>query len=295
MQSDASPSRDAAAAKPGEGRPRFAALKRAVKKPSFVVGSLLCFVALFVALVGPFIAPNSPFDFLGAPFEPPSSALLLGADTLGRDVLSRVLSGGWMIVLLAALSAVAGVAVGATFGIAAAYLRGAVDEVIMRSTDVLLAFPQTILALLMLSVFGPQLWLVVVIVAFLHAPQVSRVARGASLRVIEEDYVSYAETIGMHARSVILREILPNIRATLFVEISLRFTYSVAIIAGLNFLGFGVQPPNADWGLMINENRIGLEINPWPVVIPVALIAMLTIGINMITDYFSLAVRRAGD
>lgn len=277
------------------------ALKRARRKGVFrvalttksgAVGAFLTVVCLSLAIFGPWLAPYSPLDFVSSPFDIPTPDYLLGADAMGRDALSRVLWGGQKILLLAAFASVVGVVLGALIGVSAAYLRGAADEVIMRCTDILLAFPQTILALLVLSVLGTNLWIVAMIVAVIHAPQVARVSRAAALRVIEEDYVAYAELIGTPRHTVILREVLPNITGPLLVELGLRFTYSVAIIAGLNFLGFGVQPPFADWGLMINENRIGLESNPWPVVVPVVLIAILTIGVNMLTDAVSRAATK---
>lgn len=262
---------------------------KALRSKSGLVGAILTLTCLGVAFIGPWVAPYSSLDFVSAPFGAPTGEYLLGADAMGRDALSRVLNGGQRILLLAAMAAVAGVVIGALIGVSAAYLRGIADEFIMRSADIVLAFPQIILALLVLSVLGTNLWIVAMIVAVIHAPQVARVARAAALRVIEEDYVSYAELIGTPKVKIIVREVLPNIAAPLLVELGLRFTFSVAIIAGLNFLGFGVQPPFADWGLMINENRIGLETNPWPVVVPVMLIAILTIGVNMLTDAIARA------
>jgi peptide/nickel transport system permease protein len=121
------------------------------------------------------------------------------------------------------------------------------------------------------------------------------VARAASLRVAEEDFVRFAEAIGMSRGKIMVREIFPNIVNPLLVELGLRFTYSIALIAGLSFLGFGQQPPAADWGLMINENRIGLAANPWPVVVPILLIAILTIGTNLFTESVARAALGLGD
>jgi peptide/nickel transport system permease protein len=248
------------------------------------IGLLLVVVVLGLAILGPFIAPHPPLDFLAIPFQPPGQGLLLGADELGRDALSRVLWGGYQILGLSAAATVLGVLAGAALGMAAGYVRGHLDEAIMRVLDVLLAFPQTILALLFVSIIGPKLWLITLMVAAIHAPQVARVARAATLRVVEEDFLRFAEAIGMRPWRILLREIFPNIVNPLLVELGLRFTYSIALIAGLSFLGFGQQPPTADWGLMINENRIGLAQNPWPVVAPILLIAVLTVGMNLFTD-----------
>ena len=249
-----------------------------------MAGLVMAGFVLVLALLGPFLAPHSPLEFVAIPFQPPGQGLWLGADMLGRDVLSRVLTGGYAILGLSAAATLLGVLVGALLGMLAGYVKGALDEAVMRILDVFLAFPQTILALLFVSIIGPKLWLITMMVAAIHAPQVARVARAATLRVAEEDFVRFAEAIGMRTARIMFRELFPNIVSPLMVELGLRFTYSIALIAGLSFLGFGQQPPAADWGLMINENRIGLAQNPWPVVAPILLIALLTIGLNLFSD-----------
>ena len=140
----------------------------------------------------------------------------------------------------------------------------------MRTVDVVLAFPQLVFALLLVSILGPKIWLIVLAVAISHAPQVARVTRAAALDICERDYVRAAQIIGMPARQVMRREVLPNLISVLMVELGLRLTYSILVIAGLSFLGFGLQPPAPSWGYMINENRIGLIANPWGVLAPVA-------------------------
>lgn len=248
------------------------------------LGLLMAGLVVLLAAIGPFIAPNDPNTFLGTPFQPANHHLLLGGDVLGRDVLSRVLSGGYRTILLSLLATGLGVAGGATLGMAAGYRKGAVDEVIMRSLDVALAFPQMILALLLLSILGAEPWLIVLVVAAIHLPQVARVARAATLRVAGEDYVLHVQAIGMGRLRILISQVLPNISGPLLVELGLRFTYSIALISALSFLGLGQQPPTADWGLMVNENRIGLGANPWPVLAPVILIGLLTVGVNLIAD-----------
>ena len=184
-----------------------------------------------------------------------------------------------------------GVLGGAMLGLTAAYAKGVADQLVMRSLDGIMAFPQIILALLFVSIIGPQQWLIATIVAILHAPQVARVIRSATLRVVEEDYVRYAESIGVPTFWVIAREIMPNILPVLAVELGLRFTYSIGLVAGLNFLGLGTPPPNPDWGSMINENRLGLASNPWGVVAPTVFVAAVTIGTNLFVE--ALAGRRS--
>jgi peptide/nickel transport system permease protein len=228
--------------------------------------------------------PLLPSALQTFPFAQPSGRYLLGADFLGRDVLSRVLNGGWILLLMALAATALGLVAGAAAGVSAAYLRGLSDGIIMRAIDVILSFPQLVFALLLLSLIGPKLWLIVLAVGLSHAPAVGRVLRSATLDISEQDYVKVAELQGMRPARVIAREIMPNLISPLMVEAGLRLTYSIIIMTGLAFLGFGQAPPAPNWGTMINENRIGLQLNPWGVIVPALLIALLTIGTNTFTD-----------
>lgn len=254
------------------------------------VGLGLFGLIIVLALIGPLVAPYSASEFVGIPFQDPSGDALLGTDNLGRDVLSRVLYGGWSVLSLSISATVIGMAVGVTLGLIAGYASQWVDEVLMRLLDVLLAFPTIVFVLLLVSIEGPKLWLIVLAVGIGHAPRVARVARGATLEVAENDYVKAVEALGVRRWRILFGEILPNITSPLLVEFALRLAYSVAIIAALSFLGFGVQPPAADWGLMINENRVGLSIQPYSVFVPVLLIGILTVGTSLIADGLSRAI-----
>ncbi|WP_017558711.1 ABC transporter permease [Nocardiopsis baichengensis] len=253
------------------------------------IGVVLAGAVLLVAVAGPFLSPFSPTEMAGLPNSADAEDTLLGTDEVGRDVFSRFLHGGYTLVSIAVLSALAGVVGGAVLGLVAGYLRNWADELIMRTNDMLLAFPQLVLALLLLSILGPQVWLIVVIIALSHANRVARVTREATLKVVEQDFVKSAEAIGVPRWRIMAAEILPNITSPLLVELGLRITYSVGTIATLSFLGMGLQPPTADWGLMINEGRTAITIQPWAVVLPVAAVAVLTIGANLITDGLSRA------
>jgi peptide/nickel transport system permease protein len=259
----------------------------AARTPRGAIGLGLASSVVLFAVIGPFVAPYASDALLTLTFAKPSGQFLLGSDFLGRDVLSRLLDGGWVLLIMAACATALGIAGGAAAGISAAYLRGRSDGIIMRTVDVILAFPQLVFALLLLSLLGPKLWLITVAVGFSHAPQVARVLRSATLDISERDFVKAAELQGMRPAKVMTKEILPNLVSPLMVEAGLRLTYSIVIIAGLAFLGFGQPPPAANWGLMINENRIGLPLNPWAVIAPAVLIALLTIGTNTFTDAFA--------
>jgi peptide/nickel transport system permease protein len=223
------------------------------------------------------------------PFAHPSGAVPLGTDNLGRDVLSRFLWGGRSILGLSLLATALGLVLGVSIGLIAAYTRSILDDVLMRAMDVILAFPSIVLALVVVATIGPKLWLLVLVVGLTTAPRVARVTRGASLEIVERDFVQAAEVLGESRTKILFGEILPSITSPLLVEASLRLTYSIGLIAGLSFLGFGLQPPAADWGLMINENRQALTIQPWGAVMPVIAIALLTIGTSLIGDGLSRA------
>jgi peptide/nickel transport system permease protein len=159
-----------------------------------------------------------------------------------------------------------------------------VDGVLMRAVDLVLAFPQLVFALLLVSVVGPQIWLIVLAVGISHTPQVARVIRAATLDIVERDFVKASELLRLPAWRVMFDEVLPNLVSPMMVETGLRLTFSIILMAGLSFLGLGVQPPAADWGVMINENRLGLASNPWAVIVPAVVIGILTVGMNTFTD-----------
>jgi peptide/nickel transport system permease protein len=271
------------------GRPVVILLRRAWRQARTKIGMALVVLVAGVALIGPFFAPYSPSEFAGIPFAHASSALPFGADNLGRDVLSRFLWGGRSLLGLALLATGLGLVLGVSIGLVAAYSRSLLDDVLMRAMDVILAFPSIVLALVAVATVGPKLWLIVIVVGITTAPRVARVTRGASLEIVERDFVQAAEVLGESRIKILLGEILPSITSPLMVEASLRLTYSIGLIAGLSFLGFGLQPPAADWGLMINENRQALTIQPWGAAMPVIAIALLTIGTSLIGDGLSRA------
>jgi peptide/nickel transport system permease protein len=211
-------------------------------------------------------------------------------------VVSRVLAGGWLLLIMATAAMIIGVVLGTAAGIAAAQLRGWRDGLIMRTVDVILAFPQLVFALLLVSILGPARWLLVLAVGISHVPQVARVVRASALDVSERDFVKAVEINGVRQSRVMSGEILPNLITPLMVEAGLRLTYSIVIFTGLSFIGFGLQPPAPNWGYMINENRIILTTNPWAVVAPAILIAILTVGLNTFTDAIArvaLGIERA--
>jgi peptide/nickel transport system permease protein len=259
-------------------------LRRSTRLGRTRIGLAIVGLIVAIAVFGPLVAPHSPTEFVAAPNSGPSADALFGADALGRDVFSRWLHGGLTVLWMSAAATAVGIIVGVVVGLVAAYSRNWLDDVLMRGNDVLLSFPQIIFVLLAVSAIGPKLWLIVLTVGFTHAPRVARVLRGAGQQVVERDFVMAAEVVGEKRWRIVFGEVLPNVTSPLLVEIGLRMTYSIGLIAGVSFLGFGLQPPNADWGLMIYENRLAISVQPWAVFLPVLAIGLLTVGTNLITD-----------
>ncbi|MFM7336799.1 MAG: ABC transporter permease, partial [Actinomycetota bacterium] len=212
---------------------------------------------------------------------------IFGTDYFGQDVLSRFLFGGRTILILAILATSIGITLGTTLGLTAAYLRGRADEAIMRALDVVLSFPQVLLSLVVISMFGPSNVLIIFTVGLSTTPRIARIIRGAAIGVVERDFISAAEALGETRKRVVFAEVLPNVTSSLLVEMNLRLTYSVGLIASLAFLGFTPEPNAANWGLMIQENRVALTEQPWGVILPTTALALLTIGTGLIGDGFS--------
>lgn len=256
------------------------------------IGLFMIGIVLIVAFIGPLFAPYSPSELVSVPYDPPGPDQLLGADALGRDVLSRFLNGGQNLVWMAIVATLSGISLGTMVGISSAYFKGFLDGLLMRMVDINLAFPSVVFALLFVTMFGPSKLLLVVLVGLSQAPSVARVIRGASLSVVERDYIQWARAVGLPTHYIILNEILPNVASPLLVELGLRLMWSISLLAGLSFLGYGIQPPEADWGLMVNESRNALTIQPWAVLAPIAAIAILSIGGNMFAEGMARSIGR---
>jgi peptide/nickel transport system permease protein len=246
------------------------------------IGIALVVLLVAVAIVGPWVAPYGPDEFVGTANLRHVEGAWLGTDYFGQGVWSRFLHGGRSILFLASVATLIGFLLGSTIG--------RLDDVLMRAMDVMLAFPQLLLALVAITTVGPQAWLIIAIVGFTTAPRIARITRGAAVPVVERDFIGAAEALGESKFRVITRELLPNIIGPLLVEANLRLTYSIGIIAGLGFLGFATERNAADWGLMVQENRVALSVNPWGTALPAIAIALLTVGTGLMSDGLSRTV-----
>jgi peptide/nickel transport system permease protein len=257
-------------------------------------GAAVVVVYAALSIAAPWLAPHAPDEvFAGGAFEPPSGAFWFGTDSLGRDVLSRVLFGGRTVLLMAGSATAISVAIGGALGMLLGLRRGLADQVVMRLIDIVMSVPPIIFALLLIGALGPSALLIIVVVGLLFTPNVTRVMRAATLAVVGEDFVLAARARGESGAAIVLRELLPNVAGTLLIEFSIRTGFATIFISGLGFLGFGAPPPTPDWGVMINEGRSTMDASIWPVVAPAVCMALLVTSLNLFTDGVARVVDRA--
>jgi peptide/nickel transport system permease protein len=249
------------------------------------IGLVLILIVVAIAFFGRLVAPHPPDQFIAIPSSPPGGKNgIFGTDYLGQDVWSRFLFGGKDILIAAVVSTAIGLIIGIVIGLVAAYSRNALDDVLMRAMDVIMAFPQIMLALVAVSLLGANTWLIIAAIATTTAPRVARVARGAAQPVVERDFVAATESMGLPRIRILGNEIFPNILGPMMVEASLRLTYSIGVIAALAFLGLAPDPNSPNWGSMIQQNELSLSSQPWGALLPILAIAILTLGTGLLGD-----------
>jgi peptide/nickel transport system permease protein len=262
--------------------------------PTVVVGALVLLLWVACALFASRVAPHDPIspDILHK-LQPPSAVHLFGTDSLGRDVLSRVIFGARGILVVAPLATLFGTVLGTSIGLVAGYVGGAVEEALMRVTDAFLAIPAIIVALLALVALGPSTAAVIFVIGLVFAPIIARTVRAAVLTEVNLEYVQAARLRQEAAPYVMFVEILPNVLGPVLVEFTVRLGYAIFATATLSFLGFGIQPPAPDWGLSIFEQYSFLVGGLWwPVLFPALAIASLVVAVNLVADGLSQALER---
>jgi peptide/nickel transport system permease protein len=256
-------------------------------------GVALVGLMLAVIAFGRFIAPYDPSATgVGPPDVGPSGQHLLGTDALGRDVLSRLLTGGDQIIVIPVAAVLLAYAIGGSLGFAAAYRGGRVDSGITRLFNVLMAMPTFLLVLVTIAAVGPSFGVLVLVITLADLPRVGRIVRGLVLGQATTDYVTAARARGERAWSVFGREIAPNIVGPAVSDLALRVTYGIIVLATLSFLGLGTQPPEPDWSLMIQEGRASITAAPLGVIAPATAIALLSVGFNLIADATAAHIAR---
>jgi peptide/nickel transport system permease protein len=268
-------------------------LRRAWKTPGGKIGLISVLAVLAIAVVGPLLAPYPPLQTVGRPFLPPSAEHLFGTDFLGRDALSRFLAGGIAILALAVGATVLAYVIGVPLGMFAGLRRAWPDVMTLGLVDIILAFPSLILILLIVALAGAELWVVVVGIAAAHTPRIVRIMRSITIEAASLEYVEAAFARGETMLSVLRRELLPNMWTPIIADAGIRLTGSFLIAASLGYLGIGLSPPAPNWGVMVSENRIGLNVNPLTVLPPALALAAFAIGINLFADAMLRALGRS--
>ena len=248
-------------------------------------GLLIILTYAIAGIFAPFIAPYGESEVISQAFAPADDTMLLGADQLGRDLFSRLVYGARNSVGIALVATTLAFLMGAIGGLLAATRGGLFDQLLSRAVDVVMSIPSLIFALLLLSIFGTNMTVLIIIIAVIYAPRVFRLTRAVAGDVVVMDYIEAAKLRGEGNWYLIRKEILPNSKAPLIAEFGLEFCFVFLLIAGLSFLGLGIQPPTADWGSMVRENATLISYGETTPLIPAAAIALLTVAVNFVVDW----------
>lgn len=244
-------------------------------------------IYLSAALFAPLVAPYGEYQVVSeTPFEPWSSQFVFGTDQLGRDLFSRLIFGARNSIGIAFVATLLAFLIGGSFGIIAATLRGATDQVLSRFVDSVMSIPDLIFTLMLLAIFGSSVLNLMLIIAVIDSTRVFRLSRAAALNVVTLEFVEAAHARGEKLPWIVTQEILPNILPVLISEFGMRFCFVFLAIAALSFLGVGLQPPMAEWGSMVRDNAALISSGDFTPLIPAAAIALLTVAVNFIADWF---------
>ncbi|AZO82987.1 ABC transporter permease [Stutzerimonas stutzeri] len=248
-------------------------------------GLLMILLYVLVAVFAPVLAPFGETQVVGGGFEPWGGQFLLGTDNLGRDMFSRLVYGARNTLGIAFLTTVLAFLLGGSCGLIAAIKGGWVDQGLSRVVDILMAIPQLIFALLILSVVGTTATSLVLVIALLDATRVFRLSRAVAMNVVVQDFVEAARLRGEGLCWLVTREVLPNAAAPLIAEFGLRFCFVFLFISALSFLGLGIQPPTADWGSMVRDNAVLITFGDISPLLPALAVALITVSVNFVVDW----------
>ena len=252
---------------------------------SALVGLCLTILYFVIALFAPLLAPYGMAEVVGGVWEPSSSQFLLGTDNIGRDLLSRMIYGGRTTIFIATAATIISFVTGSVFGFFAAVIGGWVDQALSRFVDLIMSIPTLIFALVVLSVTPVTIPILILVMGLLDSTRVYRLARAVAVDITVMDYVEAARLRGEGRRWIVFREILPNALSPLVAEMGLRFIFAVLFVSTLSFLGLGVQPPGADWGGIVKENKEGIVYGIGAALYPAVAIATLAISVNLVADW----------
>jgi peptide/nickel transport system permease protein len=273
--------------------PLRAGLQAVLRSRTLLIGAAILLFWIACALFGRHMTPLDPYaDDLLAALTPPSRAHWFGTDQLGRDVFSRVIIGARDILIVAPLSTLLGTVLGSVLGLTIGYFRGVLDDIVSRVIEALQALPLIVVALMALAAVGTSNATVVCVIGFVFTPLVARTVRAATLNEVDQDYVAAARLRGDSALTIMFIEILPNVLPVAIVEMTVRLGYAIFFVASLSFIGFGIQPPSADWGIAIAENYSLIGSYWWTILFDAAATASLIIGVNLVADGLNAVLER---
>ena len=252
---------------------------------SAMIGLFFTSVYFIMAVFAPWLAPYGMAEIVGDVWEPSSSEFLLGTDSIGRDLLSRMIYGGRTTIFIATAATILSFTLGSILGFFAAVSGGWVDQAISRFVDLIMSIPSLIFALVVLSVMPTTVPILIILMGLLDSTRVYRLARAVAVDITVMDYVEAARLRGEKIGWIIFRETLPNALSPLIAEMGLRFIFAVLFVSTLSFLGLGVQPPQADWGGIVKENKEGINYGIQAALYPAYAIATLCISINLVADW----------
>ncbi|MBN33296.1 MAG: ABC transporter permease [Rhodospirillaceae bacterium] len=257
------------------------------------VGMAIILINLFVVLFAPLLAPYGETQLVTDVWAQPNSENLLGGDQLGRDMLTRIIYGARTTITIAFIATMLSFVMGIVAGFTAAVVGGVIDMFLSRVVEALMAIPTLILALVVISVLGTELYILVAVIAVLDSTRVFRLSRAIAMDVAVMEYVEAARLRGEGLWWIMTREVLPNTVMPLVAEFGLRFAFAFLFIASLSFLGLGIQPPLADWGGMVRENASVINFGGAAPLYPAAAIAVLAVGVNLLVDYVLARANRS--
>ncbi|WP_193183530.1 ABC transporter permease [Nisaea sediminum] len=254
--------------------------------PTALFGLFIIFGYSFIAIFAPVLTPYGETEIVGAEFEPWGEGFVLGTDSLGRDMLTRLIYGARNTIGIAFLTTALAFLLGSVTGFLAATISGWVDQLMSRVVDVLMAIPALIFGLLVLTIVGTSITNMVLVIAVLESTRVFRLARAVAMGIVVMDYVEAARLRGEGLWWIMTREVLPNALPPLVAEFGLRFCFVFLFISALSFLGLGIQPPTADWGSMVRDNATLITFGDITPLMPAGAIALLTVAVNFVVDWF---------
>jgi len=261
--------------------------RRFAKSKGGLLGLALILLLFAMAALAPWIAPHPPLAMdQKAIYSPPNLKYLLGTDELGRDILSRIIFGSRVIIKVCFSATLVASLVGIALGVIAAYRGGIIDDLIMRFADVLLSFPAFLLAIALVAFLGANVLNIILVIALTRLPRYARLIRGSALSVKQMEFVEAARAVGAGHLFIILRHVLPNCLGPIVVFSTLTLGDSILTISGLSFLGLGIQPPAADWGVMLARGKEYLLTAPWIAFFPGIAIFLTVMGFNLMGDSF---------